>query len=169
MKKSIISVILILCVLISVLLCACDGSTEATAADGALTAVVDGEGNVTGYERRFHNSFGGITRLDIYDRDQAYLSFVLYNYDDNHRLYTETYYLANGIAQSRTVYDYYDDGSLFEKAYELPNGEATVECYDRNGNLYEKQYYDRNEQLTHREVLEDGVWNTYYPEEDATE
>ena len=126
-----------------------------------MTAVTDDSGNVTGYERRYHNENGDISRLDRYDINKEYLSFALYEYDDNGRLFSETEYQANGIAESRTVYSYDDDGILSERAYELPNGEATVERYDADGNVVEKLCYDSDEKLFRREVLENGEWIRY--------
>lgn len=168
--KKILSFLLIaVCLCVSVLLCSCSSKEVEPTVDGAMTAVTDSEGNLMGYERRYHNTNGDISRLDVYDRDQTYLSFVLYGYDDNDRLSTETYYLANGIAQSRKVYSYDDDGKLSEKAFELPNGEATVERYDADGTCIEKLYYGADEMLSYREVLENGEWIVYPAEETPDE
>ena len=154
-----------LCLGLCVLLCSCKSADTAPTGSGALTRVTDSDGNTTGFERRYLNANGDITRWDVYDKDQVYLSYVLYAYDDADRLYSETYYLANGIAQSRTVYTYDDNGALTEKAFELPNGEATVERYDEDGNVIEKLYYGSDEKLSYREVLQNGEWATYPAEE----
>ena len=133
-----------------------------------MTAVKDDADNIVGYERRYHNDNGDITRLDRYDADQSYQSYVLYTYDDDGRLYTETTYAANGIGQSSIVYTYDDDGRLSQKAYEYPHS-ATVELYGSDGNVIEKQYYDNNNRLSYREVMEDGAWVRYEPTEPPTE
>ena len=167
--KKLLCLTITVCLCICILLCSCSsGDTEPTA-DGAMTAVTDSSGNVTGYERRYHNTDGNISRLDVYDADQEYLSFVLYEYYDDGSLYTETTYAADGIAQSRLIYIYDDDGALYQKAYELPNGEATVETFDKDGNVVERQYYDTDEKLYKREALEDGEWKTYEGGELSTE
>lgn len=151
--------LLIIVLALCAVLCACgDEQSETPAADGALTAVKDGDGAIVGYERRYHNDNGDITRLDIYDADQTYLNYVLYEYDDAGLLFTETYYTANGIAQSRTLYTYDEDGRLYEKSYEYPHGDATVERYNADGEIVEKRYYDTDEQLSYTERLEDGKW-----------
>ena len=164
MMKKIIAALAV-CICLAVIFCSCSSDSAEPTEDGAMTAVTDADGNVSGYERRYHNADGNLSRLDIYDPNQQYLSFVLYGYDDEGRLTTETYYLANGIAQSRTVYSYDDSGKLSEKAYEYPTGEATVERYDADGNVIEKLYYGKDEKLSYREVLEDGEWKTYLPED----
>lgn len=146
-------------------MCACGEKGKEPVSDGAMTAVKNDAGDIVGYERRYHNDSGDITRLDSYDADQNYLSFVLYAYDDNGRLFTETAYEASGIAQSRTVYTYDDDGKLIEKALELPHGDATVERYNADGDVIEKLYYNTDEQLSYREVLENGSWVRYDPTE----
>lgn len=153
-------------------LSACSSSEDDTAeptVDGAMTPVTDAGGQVTGYERRFHNDVGAITRLDVYDADQVYQSFVLYAYDDKGLMTSETYYRADGIAERRIAYTYDDSGTLYEKALELPNGEATVERLDAQGNVIEKQYFGTDEQLAYREVLEDGEWVRYDPTEAVNE
>lgn len=141
------------------LLCAC--GAESGDDSGRMIPVKDSSGAVTGYERRFVNSDGNVTRLDVFDADEVYLYYVMYEYDDQNRLYSETAYEASGFARDRYIYTYSDDGSLYEKAYELPNGEATVERYDKDGAVIEKLYYGTDEQLYKREALENGEWTTY--------
>ena len=153
-------IILLVCFIAVISLCSCSGSSE-PAADGAMTAVTSSDGTVTGYERRFHNENGDITRLDVYDADKVYQSFVLYDYDDYDRLLSETFYAADGIAQYRNVYSYDDDGNLAEMAVEHPHGEAEVTRYDSDGNETERLFYDTEEELYQRDVLEDGVWHSY--------
>ena len=161
---------LLLCA-VAASLCACGAESEKSSApteDGVLTAVRNESGEITGYERRYHNDDGNITRLDSYDADQNYLTFVLFTYDDAGRLYTETFYVADGFAESRNIYTYDDDGRLSEKAIEYPHGEATVEHYDANGSVYERLYYGTDEQLSYSEKLENGAWVRYEPTEPAS-
>ena len=126
-----------------------------------MIEVRDDNGNLTGYERRSYNDNGDVTRLDVFDKDQIYLYYELYEYDENDRLYTQTRYKAEGFADYRYVYTYDDDGNLTEKAYEMTTGEAEVYRYDADGNEIERLYYDTDEQLSKREVLENGKWVTY--------
>jgi len=141
-------------VMLSAVLAACSEETV----NGAMTEVKNDKGVLTGYERRYHNDHGDITRLDVYDTEKEYKSFVLYEYDDEYRLFTETYYKADGIATSRIVYTYDDDGKLYEKAYEYPHGESNVERYDKEGENVEKLYYDTDGKLIKHETLKDGKW-----------
>lgn len=152
--------------LIGILLCSCSdkGSTSSTE-NGVLTEVKDENGNLTGYERRFTNDNGDITRWDVYDADQTYLYYVLYEYDENTRLQTETKYKAEGFAEYRYVYTYDDEGNLSEIAYELPHGEAEVYRYNADGEEIERLYYDTEEKLIKREALENGKWVTHDPTE----
>ena len=163
-----ISLVLMLCLCAVLPLFACSDNGSNTA-DGAMTALKDDSGAVTGYERRYHNTDGQLSRLDMYDADQTYLNYVLYEYDDNGRLYTETAYRADGIAESRNIYTYDDDGNLSEKSVELPHGEATVYRYDASGKEIERLYYDKDEQLYLREALNNGVWESYDADGNAVE
>lgn len=171
MKTRLISVICcFLLILLSLTLCACDSSgDEKPTEDGVMTELRDDNDNLTGYERKYHNDNGDVTRWDVYDENQTYLYYVLYEYDDNNRLTAETKYKAEGFAEYRYTYTYDDNGKLSEKAYELPHGEAEVYRYDADGNEIERLYYDTNEALYKREVLENGKWVAYDPTEAATE
>lgn len=158
--------IALLCVVLAILvLVSChsgdSNATEKPTEDGVMTEIMDDDGNLTGYERRYHNNNGDITRWDVYDADQTYLYYVLYEYDDDGRLSSETRYKAEGFAEYRYVYTYDDDGNLAEKAFEDPHGEATVTRYDAEGNEIERLYYGTDEKLSKREVLENGAWITY--------
>ena len=126
-----------------------------------MIEVKDDNGNLSGYERRYHNDNGDVTRLDVYDENETYLYYVIYEYDDDNRLMSETRYGAEGFAEYRYVYTYDDDGNLTEKAVEHPHGEAEVYHYDTNGNETERLYYGADEKLAKREVLENGRWVTY--------
>ncbi len=152
-----------LLVIFSVLFCcvfvACDASGgDKPTENGRMEEVKDDSGTLTGYERRFYNQNGDVTRLDVFDENETYLYYILYEYDDNNRLYTETRYKAEGFGDSRYVYTYDDDGNLAEKAYELPHGEAEIYRYDTDGNEIERLYYGSDEKLIKHEVLEDGKW-----------
>lgn len=129
--------------------------------NGGMKEIKDDSGKLTGYERRSYNDNGDVTRLDVYDENQTYLYYELYEYDDNNRLSSQTRYKAEGFAEYRYVYTYDDDGNLTEKAYELPHGEAEVYRYDSDGNETERLYYDTDEKLLKREVLEKGKWVVY--------
>lgn len=170
MRKRLISAacfILLLFVLTSLFACSSKGDDKPTE-NGALTEVKDDDGNLTGFERRYTNENGDVTRWDVYDENQTYLYYVIYEYDDNARLSSETRYKAEGFAEYRYVYTYDDKGNLIEKAYELPHGEAEVTRYDADGNEIERLYYDTSEKLTKREVLENGKWVAYAPTEAST-
>lgn len=162
---SILTAVLLLCAALG----ACSAKDDAQpAADNSLTPVKDDAGRITGYERRSYNDSGDVTRLDRYDAEQNYLSYVLYAYDDAGRLFTETNFSGSGIGQSRIVYTYDDDGRLTEKAYEQPHGETTVELYNADGIVTEKRWYGTDDQLLYREVLEEGAWVRYEPTDPST-
>lgn len=169
--KKLTALLCVVLFLFSLAACSDNGGKEDTKSteDGVLTEIKDDDGNLTGYERRYHNDKGDITRWDVYDANHTYLYYVLYEYDDNDRLFTETRYKAEGFAEYRYVYTYDDDGNLAEKAYEDPHGEATVTRYDADGNEIERLYYDRDEKLSKREVFENGKWTTYGVDDNKTE
>jgi antitoxin component YwqK of YwqJK toxin-antitoxin module len=148
-------------VLLSLTTAACSSGDTKPTEDGVLTAVYDDGGAITGYERRYHNDNGDVTRLDVYDAEKNYQSFEICEYNDDGLLYTRTYYRADGIAVSRDVYSYDDAGTLSEIAHENPHGDATVDRYDKSGNIVEKLSYDTEGQLERRLVLEDGSWVSY--------
>ena len=157
--------LLIACLLLCAVLCACSSDDAEPTENGSLTPVTDDAGKIIGYERRSYNDDGKVTRLDSYDADQNYLSYVLYSYDDAGRLYTEIYHSGEGFEKSRIVYTYVDSGRLYEKAFEYPHGEATVERYNADGKVIEKQYYDTDQHLIYTEKLENGAWVRYDPTE----
>lgn len=159
MKKG-ITLIVVLLLLFA--MTACDASDQSQATEsGIMEEIRDENGDLTGYERRYYNDNGGVTRWDVYDENENYLYYELYEYDENDRLYTQARYSSEGFAQYRYVYTYDDDGNLSEKAYEDPHGSATVTRYDAKGNETERLYYGTDEQLSKREVLDKGKWVTY--------
>ena len=156
--KRIVIFLLVFALFFCVMLSACSAGDIKPTEDGVLTEVRGDSGNLTGYERRYHNDNGDITRLDVYDAEQVYQSFVIYEYDDNGLLYTETDYQTDGIAVSRDVYSYDESGAVYEIAHESPYGDATVDRYDANGEVVEKFCYDTDGRLERHEELKDGVW-----------
>ena len=159
----------VICVLLLCCFTACNSDSASQAANGAMTEVKDDGGNLTGYERRYVDDEGRITRWDRYDANGEYQSFVLYQYNDEGLLYTETFYRADGIAESRIVYEYDDDGVLSAKSYEYPHGDALTDRYNADGEIVEKLYYGEDEQLYRHDVLEDGVWKSYDPDGNSME
>ena len=81
MIKRIIT-LLSVCLLFSFLLTAC-GSESVI--DGEMTPVKDDSGNITGYERKYHNDNGDITRWDVYDADEKYDHYILYEYNNQYQ------------------------------------------------------------------------------------
>ena len=164
MRRIILCAIACAILITAVILTSCGKEDPVTEANGAMVEVKDDNGNLTGYERRYLNSDGLLSRLDQYDVNQEYQSFVLYEYYDDGLLFTETFYRADGIAESRTAYTYDDNGKLYEKSYEYPHGDALTERYDADGNIIEKFHYGEDEQLYQHDVLEDGKWISYDPD-----
>ena len=146
-------------------LCACDGNSQSV--DGAMTPVKDSSGNITGYERKYHNDNGDVTRWDIYDANQEYQSFVIYEYDDGNRLTKEAYYRADGIGEYYYSYVYDDDGDLYEKGYFSSTEGATRTLFDKDGKEIERYIYDETDALSKHEVMENGKW-TEAPIEEET-
>lgn len=151
--------LLLIAVVLCTTLCACD--SDESKINGAMVEVKDDDGKLSGYERRFYNDNGDVTRLDVYDSDQTYLYYMLYEYDDIDRLFTESRYSSEGFAEYRYVYSYNDNGKLSEKAIEYPHGEAEVRRYDADGSEVERLYYGTDEKLIKTEKLENGKWVTY--------
>ena len=151
MKK----ITLILCVLAlcSLLLAACDKK-----ADGELTPVKDENGATAGYERKYHNDNGDVTRWDVYDANQQYDHYVLYEYDSNDRLAKETHYQANGIGVYYYAYSYNSAGKLAEEDYVSAKEGSMRTLYDDDGHEKERMTYDRNDQMTKYEVYQNGTW-----------
>lgn len=128
------------------------------AVDGAMTPVKDSDGRITGYERRYHNDNGDITRWDVYTADEVYDHYVLYEYDDDGRLIQETTYKANGIGDYYDAYEYDDDGNLSAKTHYTAYDGGVLTRYDADGNETERLTYDNDDQLIKYEILTDGVW-----------
>lgn len=155
-----ILLILCVCLIAAAALSACGGSsTSATEApDGAMTPVEDEAGNTVGYERKYHNDNGDITRWDVYDADEQYDHYILYEYDSGDRLAKETYYQANGIGAYYYAYSYTADGVLAEKDYVNAKEGSTRTLCDENGDETQRFTYDRDDQLIRYEVFENGAW-----------
>nr|WP_316613675.1 hypothetical protein [uncultured Ruminococcus sp.] len=127
-------------------------------ADGELVPVKDDNGAVTGYERKYHNDNGDVTRWDVYDANQQYDHYVLYEYDSNDRLAKETYYQADGIGVYYYAYSYNSSGKPAEVDYVSAKEGSTRTLYDEDGQKKERMTYDRNDQMTKYEVYQNDTW-----------
>ena len=157
--------ILCLCLCIILTLTACGEKP-----DGAMEPVMDVNGNITGYERKYHNDNGDITRWDVYDANEQYDHYILYEYDSNDRLAKETYYDASGFGVWYNAYSYSDEGSLAEKDYASAKEGSTRTLYDSDGNEKERFTYDNNDQLSKYEVYQNDIWvEAELPTEPQTE
>ena len=148
-------VIALLCVIlsVSVLLIACEDNKP----DGELTPVKDENGAITGYERKYHNDNGGVTRWDVYDAQQQYDHYILYEYDSNDRMAKETYYQADGIGVYYYAYSYDDEGNLAEEDYASAKNGSTRTLYT-DGKESIRYTYDTNDDLVKYEENIDGAW-----------
>lgn len=157
-------ILFILCVLAlcSLLLTACGKK-----ADGELTPVKDENGATAGYERKYHNDNGDVTRWDVYDANQQYDHYILYEYDSNNRLARETYYQANGIGVYYYAYSYNSSGKLAEEDYVSMKEGSTRTLYDEDGHEKERMTYDQNDQMTKYEVYQNGTWVESIPPTEA--
>ena len=148
-------ILFILCVLAlcSLLLTACGKK-----ADGELTPVKDENGATAGYERKYHNDNGDVTRWDVYDASEQYDHYVLYEYDSNGRLGKETYYRADGIGVYYNAYSYTEDGVIAEMDYASAKEGSTRTLYDEEGKESKRMTYDINDELVKYEEFADGDW-----------
>lgn len=161
-----ISAILCVCLLCALILVSCSDKK----ADGEMTPVKDDSGAVTGYERKYHNDNGDITRWDVYDADQKYDHYLLYEYDSNGRLGKETYYTANGIGVYYNAYSYNEEGKLAEKDYASAKEGSTRTLYDNDGNEKERFTYDVEDKLIKYEVFQKDEWvESEIPTETSTD
>ena len=142
--------------LFSVLMLAACGSKES--ADGEYVAVKDDSGSITGYERKYHNDEGELTRWDVYTADEVYDHYILYEYDSDGRLGKETYYQADGIGVYYNAYSYNDDGVLMEMDYVNAKEGSERLIYDENGVEKERLTFDSSDNLIKYEVFRDGEW-----------
>ncbi len=171
MKRRLISRMIALLIAVSLisLLCACgEGGTATKDEDGVMKKITSDGGNVIGFERRYHNDNGDITRLDVYDKNENYDHYVLYEYDDEHRLIKESNYRADGIGDYYYTYTYDDKGVLTEKGYFTMMNGATRTLYNAQGYAYEKYTYNSDNKLVKHEVTVNGVWKDA-PLEEASE
>ncbi|WP_405340986.1 hypothetical protein [Ruminococcus sp.] len=145
----------ILCILT---LCACFLSACGKKADGAMEPLKDENGAVTGYERKYHNDNGDVTRWDVYDANQQYDHYVLYEYDSNNRLAKETYYQASGIGVYYYAYSYNDSGKIAEEDFVSVKEGSTRTLYDADGHEEKRYTYDRDDQLIKYEVYQNDTW-----------
>ncbi|MBQ3284076.1 MAG: hypothetical protein IJH40_00365 [Ruminococcus sp.] len=149
------AILLIVCILSTVLLCACG---DQPAVDGAMTAVKDENGNITGYERRYHNDNGDITRWDVYDAQEQYLNYTLYEYDSSGNLAKETLYEASGIGIHYYAYSYTDEGVLAEMDYASAKDGSSRTLYDEEGIEKERYTYNNKDRLVKFEEYVFGEW-----------
>ncbi len=169
-KRLLQSVCICLVIVLTALLCACSNSSSKSE-EGVLKEVKDESGAVTGYERRYHNDNGDLTRLDVYDANQEYDHYLIYEYDDSNRLIKETRYRSDGIGEYYYTYDYDNNGNLIEKGYFSAKDGAERTLYDSDGNETERYTYDSADTLTAHEVNRNGQWvaATEEASEEATE
>lgn len=118
----------------------------------------DENGAVTGYERKYHNDNGDVTRWDVYDANQQYDHYVLYEYDSNNRLAKETYYQASGIGVYYYAYSYNDSGKIAEEDFVSVKEGSTRTLYDADGHEEKRYTYDRDDQLIKYEVYQNDTW-----------
>ena len=135
--------------------------------DGDMEPIKDENGSITGYERKYHNDNGDITRWDVYDADEQYDHYILYEYDSNDRLGKETYYQADGIGVYYYAYSYDDNGTIAEKDYVSAKDGSTRTLYDSDGNESERYTFDINDQLSKYEVYQNGAWVESEPPTEA--
>ena len=138
--------------LLSLYSCASD-----TAADGDYVPIKDDNGAITGYERKYHNDNGDITRWDVYDAQEQYDHYVLYEYDSENRLVKETYYLASGIGEYYYAYSYDENGELAEKDYCTAKDGSERILYE-NGAEAKRLTFDYNDELIKYEEYRNGSW-----------
>ncbi len=127
-------------------------------ADGEMAPVRDDNGAVTGYERKYHNENGDVTRWDVYDANQQYDHYILYEYDSNNRLAKETYYQADGIGVYYYAYSYHSSGKPAEKDYVSAKEGSTRTLYDEDGQEKERMTFDQNDTMTKYEVYQNNTW-----------
>lgn len=149
---------LLLCVCLSflMLLTACGDNAAST--DGAYTAVKNDDGEIVGYERKYHNDNGDITRWDVYDAQEQYDHYTLYEYDSNGRLGKETYYRADGIGVYYYAYSYTEEGVLAEKDYASTKEGSSRTLFDADGKESARYTYDINDTLIKYEEYVNDQW-----------
>ena len=141
------------CLLSVLLLTAC----SETEPNGAYVPVKDDSGTITGYERKYYNDNGDITRWDVYTAQEEYDHYLLYEYDSDNRLAKETYYQADGIGVYYYAYSYDDNGNLAEKDY-CTAKEGSERVLYQDGTESERITFDKNDELIKYEVYQDGSW-----------
>ena len=137
-------------------LCAC-GSDEA-AEDGAYVPVKDDSGVITGYERKYHNDNGSVTRWDVYDANEQYDHYTIYEYNSDNQLVKETYYRADGIGVFYYAYSYSEDGVMAEMDYASAKDGSARTIYDENGKEKERYTYDNKDNFVKYEEYIDDQW-----------
>ena len=143
-----------------------EGNTTSTE-DGALNKITNDSGAPIGYERRYHNDNGDITRLDVYDKDENYDHYILYEYDDNNHLIKETTYRADGIGDYGYEYTYDENGIMTEKLYFTMTKGSERTLYNEKGYAVERYTYDPEDRLIKHELCVNGIWQDAPVEETA--
>lgn len=159
----------IVAILCSLALCTFFFSACGKKADGTMEPVQDENGSVTGYERVYHNENGDITRWDVYDVNQKYDHYVLYEYDSNDRLAKETYYQADGIGVYYYAYSYHESGKIAEEDFVSVKDGSTRTLYDEDGHESKRYTFDRNDQLVKYEEYQNNTWVESEPPSQAAE
>ena len=153
-------VLLISICLICLVFCSC-GESESkapTIVSGEMTAVTNDSGKILGYECKYLDDEGRVTRWDIYNADQVYQKYLLYEYNDDGKLLKETSYRADGIGEYYYTYEYDENGTLREKGYYTQSDGSNISIFDENGFEVEKYVYDKEDKLTSHTVKVNGVW-----------
>ena len=148
-----ITAILLICVICSLFLTACGEKP-----DGSMEPIKDESGNITGYERKYHNENGDITRWDVYDANEQYDHYILYEYNSDNLLAKETYYEASGIGVWYYAYSYNESGNYAEVDFVSAKNGSTRTLYDTGGKENERFTYDKNDQLIKYEVYQNDSW-----------
>lgn len=153
-------VLLISICLICLIFCSCGekSTAEPTIPNGELVPVTNDSGKILGYERRYLNDDGKVTRWDIYNADQEYQRYMLYEYNDEGKTVKESSYRADGIGEYYYTYDYYASGVIKEKGYYTQSEGAKRTIYDEKGSEIERYVYDEEDNLTSHTVLVNGTW-----------
>ncbi len=145
------------CILVfGLLLSACSDSEKRE--DGRKYPVYSDDGVLTGYEREFHNTEGLLSRLDVFDADDNYDHYVIYEYDSDQRLIKESTYGADGIGKFYYEYEYDDNGEKSKESYVTMSDGYTITLFE-NGVISEIYRYDAKDNLISHEVFSKSTSN----------
>lgn len=147
--------VLLICLCCLLFLTAC---ADESTADGAMTPIKDENGSIIGYERKYHNDNGDVTRWDVYDANEEYDHYTLYEYDSEYRIVKETYYRADGIGVYYYAYSYTDDGVIAEMDYSTAKEGSSRTIYDSDGKEKERYTYDNKDEFIKYEEYVNDQW-----------